>query len=595
MRSIRLSLMLYFLLLWAAALGGVAYFCYQSTQEALAAKESSTVKLWEKQFEENRQRILDDFDKTLGSQTRALAKKALLYHDRAELLSVALGGLAFVPHNGGGEFAVLPNLVASTFPPFAVKLHGGPQGQRPNILIESVHGEESVVQPGQYFQTYLAGKDQAIVLEQSRTLTGVLWRLDKSIRSKADNLEMPIDEIKMPAGNTVRRVTWKVNIGTSRRGVVVEPKLNGKGPNFPGPPLPQPNEDRPINPGRKPAIYLQYGVDTADRDEAIANLHTKLVSDLAELHADLDQTRLRLGARLLWIGLGTFAALFLGGFFLVRLGLSPLNRLSEAVSKVSEKDFHLPIDEDHLPVELKPIAGRLSETLDQLKRVFEREKEAAADMSHELRTPVAALLTTLDIALRKPRSADEYREVLEDCRSSGKQINQLVERLLTLARLNAGADMLRPREVDVVALADQCVALVRPLAEARGLRLRVHHNGPASMNADPDKLREVLTNLLHNAIEYNKPAGSIDVQVSRHNGTLEMEVRDTGIGISSDARHRIFERFYRADPSRHSDESPHAGLGLAIVKGYIDLMGGSIDVDSTVGTGSTFRVRLPVL
>ena len=189
----------------------------------------------------------------------------------------------------------------------------------------------------------------------------------------------------------------------------------------------------------------------------------------------------------------------------------------------------------------------------------------------------------------------EYREVLEDCRASGKEINQLVERLLTLARLNAGADMLRPREVDVVALADQCVALVRPLAEARGLRLRVHHNGPASMNADPDKLREVLTNLLHNAIEYNKPAGSIDVQVSRHNGTLEMEVRDTGIGISSDARHRIFERFYRADPSRHSDESPHAGLGLAIVKGYIDLMGGSIDVDSTVGTGSTFRVRLPVL
>jgi signal transduction histidine kinase len=202
-------------------------------------------------------------------------------------------------------------------------------------------------------------------------------------------------------------------------------------------------------------------------------------------------------------------------------------------------------------------------------------------------------LTTLEIALRKPRSAEEYREVLEDCRFSGIQIGQLVERLLTIARLDAGADMLRPRTVDVASLADQCVALVRPLAEARGLHLRIHHKGDASMQADPDKLREVLTNLLHNAIAYNKPDGSIDVQVERTNGTLAMEVRDTGIGISPEARKRIFERFFRADPSRHSGDMAHAGLGLAIVKGYVDLMGGSIDVDSTEGAGSTFRVRLP--
>jgi heavy metal sensor kinase len=339
---------------------------------------------------------------------------------------------------------------------------------------------------------------------------------------------------------------------------------------------------------------LQYGLDTAERDKAVANSKAELESQLAQLGDDLADARSRLGQQLLWVSLGAFGALVAGGLWLVSRGLSPLNRLSEAVSEVSEKDFRLRIDHEHLPRELKPIADRLAHTLDQLKRVFEREKQAAADISHELRTPVAALLTTLDITLRKPRSAEEYREVLEECRNSGKQINQLVERLLTLARLNAGADVLRPREVDVVALADQCVALVRPLAEARGLQLRLHKNGPASMNADPDKLREVLTNLLHNAIEYNKADGSIDVRVERSNGTLAMEVRDTGIGISPDAKGKIFERFYRADSSRHSDETPHAGLGLAIVKGYVDLMGGSIDVDSTVGTGSTFRVRLPL-
>src|SRR5260370_41687016 len=106
-------------------------------------------------------------------------------------------------------------------------------------------------------------------------------------------------------------------------------------------------------------------------------------------------------------------------------------------------------------------------TVGLLKRNFAREKQAAADISHELRTPLAALLTTLEVALRKPRSAEEYREVLEDARASGQHMYGLVERLLTLARLDAGADHLRPREADVKALAEQRASLVRPLAEAR--------------------------------------------------------------------------------------------------------------------------------
>ncbi len=183
-------------------------------------------------------------------------------------------------------------------------------------------------------------------------------------------------------------------------------------------------------------------------------------------------------------------------------------------------------------------------------------------------------------------------------------MNQIVERLLTLARLDAGMDRLRPQTVDVAALAQQCAAVVRPLAEARGLKLNVedaHAAGNGSngvgetgvVQIDPDKLREVVTNLLHNAVQYNRAGGSIGLRMARENGSLEVEVRDTGIGIGPEARAHIFERFYRADPSRGSDEL-HAGLGLAIVKEYIDLMGGSIGVESTEGQGSTFRVLLPV-
>jgi signal transduction histidine kinase len=146
----------------------------------------------------------------------------------------------------------------------------------------------------------------------------------------------------------------------------------------------------------------------------------------------------------------------------------------------------------------------------------------------------------------------------------------------------------------VVQLAEQCAALVRPLAEARGLQLRVHGGDGASLLADPDKLREVITNLLHNAIQYNRPQGSIDVSVARENGHLHVEVRDTGIGIRAEARQHIFERFYRADAARGGEDGLHAGLGLAIVKGYVDLMGGTIHVESTEGQGSTFHLELPV-
>jgi signal transduction histidine kinase len=259
---------------------------------------------------------------------------------------------------------------------------------------------------------------------------------------------------------------------------------------------------------------------------------------------------------------------------------------------VSEKDFRLPLGKAPLPVELRPIAGRLTQTLDQLRLAFEREKQAAADISHELRTPLAALLTTTEVALKKPRSVQEYRDVIEDCRASGQQMSRLVERLLMLARLDAGVDRLRARQVDVAVLAEECAALVRPLAAAREVSVQVHHDGPAEATADPDKLREVLTNLLHNAIQYNKPHGSIDVTVARHNGHLAMEVRDTGIGIAPEATAHVFERFYRADPSRQND-GMNSGLGLAIVKGYVELMGGTIAVESAVGEGSTFRVRLP--
>jgi heavy metal sensor kinase len=613
MHSIRWSLVLYFLLLLCATLGAVSYFSYQSTQHALEAKEKSTKALLIQKFDQDKANIIANFDLRVYKNARELGKKLVLYHHRVEPLYV-VGMIASGPPTSGLEF-LLPMAEsldrATVFRVARMRMRLDPHIQ-PLHLDDEHFAAPAAVEEGEFYQTYFLPnmpkgggaplKGEPLPHEASESLGGLVWQLTKDQKKKAEDPVMrPFDDVQLKPGQTVRRVTLYVPVTSERIGVAALP-LTGfttaedYWPLGAPPSLSWTTKDSiAIGQNRRPFVYLQYGLDTAERDRAVANAKSELETQLGQLSDDLDTARAQLGGQLLWVSLGAFAALVVGGLCLVTLGLSPLNRLSEAVSKVSEKDFRLPIEQENLPRELKPIANRLSQTLDQLKRVFEREKQAAADISHELRTPVAALLTTLDITLRKPRSADEYREVLEECRNSGKQINQLVERLLTLARLNAGADMLRPREVDVAGLANQCVTLVRPLAEARGLQLRLHHNGPVSMNADPDKLREVLTNLLHNAIEYNKASGSIDVQVQRNNGTLELEVRDTGIGISPDAQHRIFERFYRADPSRHADDTPHAGLGLAIVKGYVDLMGGTIDVDSTIGSGSTFRVHFPVL
>jgi signal transduction histidine kinase len=186
--------------------------------------------------------------------------------------------------------------------------------------------------------------------------------------------------------------------------------------------------------------------------------------------------------------------------------------------------------------------------------------------------------------------------MIQDCHASAQQMNQIIERLLTLARLDAGVALFRPQPVDVAEVAEQCAAVVRPLAEASGLTLTVQSPsdaGETKLSTDPDKLREVMNNLLHNAVQYNRPGGHIALSVVRENGHVRVEVEDTGIGIPAEARGRIFERFFRADPSRHTD-GLNAGLGLAIVKEYIELMAGRIDVESEEGRYTRFRVELPV-
>jgi heavy metal sensor kinase len=578
-KSIRLSLVFYFLALLALALGAASVLAFRTAHQTLLAKRDATRQLLDAQFEERSAKAKANLDDALLYQAQTLARLVQFQtpgrlRTREFNTPVGLFTSGFVAN---GHFLTAAWIAeGAQHSPVAVAMFQ-------KLRVAEIRFDENELPPeeGTYFQiNSIWGSTY-----RSKSLGKRVLPAGPDMFTQDQAQGQIIDDVRLvPDGTPVHRVLFKVS---TTWGGFPPRRTAPRGRGKPAAPDPEPP---PMT--IHPTIAIQCASDKSRLDATVAELRAGYEADLARLDEATNDSLMSLRNHLLAIALATFAASALGGFALVRLGLAPLSRLSDAVSRVSAKDFRLPFDKRRVPAELTVIVDRLNQTLDMLKRAFAREKQAAADISHELRTPLAALLTTIDVGLRKPRSGDEYRELLGDCRESGRQMSRLVERLLILSRLDAGVDTLRPQQVDVADLAEQCAALVRPLAEARALSLRVHAAGPAELRADPDKLREVLTNLLHNAIQYNRPDGSIDVTVARHNGSLRLEVSDTGIGMAPEARAHIFERFYRADPSRHTDDM-HAGLGLAIVKGYVDLMGGTIAVSSAEGQGSTFRVELP--
>jgi signal transduction histidine kinase len=589
MKSIRRSLIVYVLLLLTVALGAVSWFSYGTTAHSLRERQRDSEKLIVEQCESKIRAARSDLDQRVLEQARTMARTAR----STTVHTDGQATLGFIVWAAQGihppvPYQVIREVLRTPFKQLALI--------DDDLVADPVHerGQE-------YYQTYMP---TGLPIQRSESLGDQKFVLDEALQKKAIPLQEYFDDVNLDSGVKVRRVTLKAPV--SRQGGFIPtpfprfgfrggwktppPKGQGKdGPKDPPPPAKgPPAKDFAVQP-----VFIQFACDIAPTEVKIAGFRKKRDEQLGELAQTIDTDLAQLRNRMLWIGLASLAALWLGGYLVICLGLAPLSKMSDAVSRVSPKDFHLPLKADTLPDELQPIAATLAHTLEQLRKAFEREKQAAADMSHELRTPLAALMTTLEVALRKSRSAEEYREILEECRASGQHMYQLVERLLTLARLDAGADQYHPAHVDVIEIALACADLIRPLARARGLEMRLNVPDPIAIQTDPNKLREVLTNLLHNAVEYNKPNGSIELSVERANGHVRFEVRDTGIGIKPEAIEHLFKRFFRADPSRHAD-TPHAGLGLSIVKSYVELMGGAIKVDSSEA-GTTFTVELPFI
>jgi two-component system, OmpR family, heavy metal sensor histidine kinase CusS len=415
--------------------------------------------------------------------------------------------------------------------------------------------------------------------------------LDRDPKVQEDYSE--VANISIPNVGSFRRVVVRYPLIPQLNGSPFSPPRNREGPNPPRntPPAPPPNPPTATS-TNWPGLYVQFARRSSEIESILAEHEAKYDDDLTEMREELALHRYRALALISITGLVLLVALPTGCLWIVRRGLKPLDTFSLAVSQVSERDFRLPLLAKELSTDLLPIHHRLTETLDSLKRAFEREKQAVGDISHELRTPLAALMTTIEVSLRKPREAGQYKATLEDCREISRQLSRLVDRILMLASLDAGHVQQSRIPVSISELASECIAVIRPLADSHNVTLSTEVDPGIEATTDADKVREILMNLLHNAIEYNRPGGSILLKITREAERFRVVVQDTGIGMTPDTQAKIFERFFRADASRHTT-GVHAGLGLAIVKEYISRLHGSIEVQSRPNEGTTFQVVLP--
>jgi heavy metal sensor kinase len=305
--------------------------------------------------------------------------------------------------------------------------------------------------------------------------------------------------------------------------------------------------------------------------------------DLAELD--------RLAGRLAAVGLGVFAVGLLGGWWLSGRAVRPIEAMGRTAEGITARTLSDRIDLAGIDQEFERLGSTLNAMLDRLESAFERQMRFTADASHELRTPLSVILTHAELAMARPRSAEEYRESLGTCRRAAGRMKALVEDLLTLARADAGQLDLKRGAVDLRGIALDHADQLGPLAESRGVRVEVLGDHVRVL-ADATRLGQVVTNLLSNAITYNRPGGAVSVSTRLDGDCGILHVADTGPGIPEADRPHLFDRFYRVDLAR-SRETGGSGLGLSICKSIVEALGGSIGVSSIEGEGTTFEVRLP--
>jgi len=348
--------------------------------------------------------------------------------------------------------------------------------------------------------------------------------------------------------------------------------------------------DQVVPPGMPRTVGL---VDAGGRYRVLAARSRSGVLSL-ELGISLAETEATLAAfdQLVAGGAAVFLILAVaGGLFLSRQALRPVADSIRAARRLDPENLS-----ERLPLtgagdELDELAGTINGLLDRLAAYHTQIIRFTADASHELRSPLGAMRAAVEIALQKPRGVDEYRNVLASLGEQCERVTALVNGLLLLARADAGEVLIRREAVDLAALACEVGEMFDPLAEEKGIQLVTHTSSPVTVTGDPSRLRQLVTNLLDNAVRFTEPGGSVTLRVDRIADRAMLRVKDSGIGIPAMHLPHIFERFYQADAARSSGA---CGLGLSICRWIVKVHGGTIEADSRETKGTEFTVILPM-
>ncbi len=284
---------------------------------------------------------------------------------------------------------------------------------------------------------------------------------------------------------------------------------------------------------------------------------------------------------------------------------TPLRRLTEASRALAEGQLgrRIPLADvgegsselAALATQFNAMADQVEQSVEIIRRDRDRSRDFLADVSHELRTPIAALLTFNEL-LHEQAGDDPVarREFLDNSRVQLERLDWLAQNLLELSKLDSGLVLLDLRPDDLRAAVESAVEQAGPTARRRGVTLRLTPAvAPIRLRHDPQRIGQVVTNLVGNAIKFTEPGGSVDVRVTpTPDGGATIEVSDTGVGIEPAELPRIFERFYRGSRANEARGSG-SGLGLAIVKSIVDMHRGAVQVVSRLGVGTTFTITLP--
>jgi heavy metal sensor kinase len=281
------------------------------------------------------------------------------------------------------------------------------------------------------------------------------------------------------------------------------------------------------------------------------------------------------------------------GYWLGGRSLAPVNRIIETAESIGVQNLSRRMEVPKARDELRRLTETLNAMLGRIEISVKRITQFTADASHDLRTPVAVVRATAEITLRRPRTAAEYRDALSRILDTSVETSELLENLLTLARADAGVAAMDMRLVDLAAYVRKAKERAVILSADKTLHFTARMPaGPVWVRADAIAIDRLLLILVDNAVKYTPAGGRCEIELSQDRGQADITVRDSGIGISEGDLPSIFERFVRADRAR-SSETPGAGLGLAIARWITEMHGGTIGVESKIGAGSVFRVRLP--